>query len=147
MRAAQSVESLTALRQLAFLFIDTATRIEHRFDRELANTRGLSFTEYRILLTLSNMHKAQASRVDLAPAVGLTPSAITRALKPLEKLGYVETVKGKRDARHSLAVLTAGGRLLLEDAQGVVDDIVAALPLEALDGQQFVDFSRAMAEI
>jgi len=40
--------------------------------------------------------------VDLAAAVGLTPSAVTRALRPLEKLGCVATQKSERDARRSL---------------------------------------------
>jgi len=70
---------------------------------------------------------SQASRVDLAQTVGLTPSGVTRALRPMEKLGIVSTVKSKRDARLAIAALTPAGRELLEDASGVVDDTMKAL--------------------
>jgi len=79
------------------------------------------------------MHQESATRVDLAAAVGLTPSAVTRALKPLEKMGYVVTEKSDRDARRSLASLTPAGRHLLADAQGVVDDSVGLMELGSPD--------------
>jgi len=71
--------------------------------------------------------------VDLAASVGLTPSAITRALVPLEKLGYLHTKKSARDARRALAILDAAGDELLRDAQSVADDVARGLPLETLD--------------
>ena len=67
---------------------------------------------------------AQASRVDLAQTVGMTPSGVTRALRPMEKLGIVSTVKSKRDARLAIAALTPAGREVLDDAGQVVNDSV-----------------------
>ncbi|MEQ8861479.1 MAG: MarR family winged helix-turn-helix transcriptional regulator [Pseudomonadales bacterium] len=118
---------------LVFGLLDAANRIELLLNRTLSNTRGISFREYHLLRELSGFHRAAATRVDLAAAVGLTPSAVTRALKPLEKLGYVTTQKSDRDARRSLAELTAGGRELLADAQLAVDDVIAGLDLERVD--------------
>ena len=60
--------------------------------------------------------------MDLAHAIGLTPSGVTRALRPLEKLGLISTAKSKRDARLALASLTPAGQELVEDASGVVND-------------------------
>ncbi|MGB5492599.1 MAG: hypothetical protein WBM76_17365, partial [Woeseiaceae bacterium] len=57
----------------------------------------------------------------------LTPSGVTRALRPMEKLGIVSTLKSKRDARLAIAALTPAGRELLSDASGVVDDAMKAL--------------------
>ncbi len=85
-------------------------------------------------------------RVELAQAVSLTPSAVTRALKPLEKLGYVETLKSDRDARRSLACLTDGGRELLSDAEGVARDVLTNLPLESLTPAGLEDFLRQVGE-
>jgi DNA-binding MarR family transcriptional regulator len=65
--------------------------------------------------------------VDLAHAVGLTPSGVTRALRPMEKLSIVSTVKSKRDARLAIAALTPAGRELLDDASGVVDDTMTTI--------------------
>jgi len=78
--------------------------------------------------------------VDLAAAVGLTPSAVTRALRPLEELGCVDTQKSERDARRSLASLTAAGAELLDDAQGAVNDLPNGLDLDDADGQALRDF-------
>ncbi len=113
--------------------LNAAGRVERRLDRVLSSVRGVSFSEYHLLRELSRMHQESATRVDLAAAVGLTPSAVTRALKPLEKMGYVVTEKSDRDARRSLASLTPAGRDLLADAQGVVDDSVGLMELGSPD--------------
>ncbi len=106
---------------LVLEFLDVAGVVERRLDSALSYTRGVSFSEYRLLRTLALGHEGGAPRVELAGAVGLTPSAVTRALKPLEKMGYVKTVSNERDARQSLAQLTAGGRELLADAKGSIE--------------------------
>ena len=118
---------------LVFALLEAAARVELRLDRLLSNTRGISFREYQLIRALSRLYDGSATRVELAGAVGLTPSAVTRALKPIEKLGYVVTQKSARDAWRSLAELTPAGRELLADAQGAVDDAIADLGLEHLD--------------
>jgi DNA-binding MarR family transcriptional regulator len=45
----------------------------------------------------------------------------------MEKLGYVATAKSKRDARLALASLTPAGQDLVNDASGVVDDIMKTI--------------------
>jgi len=101
-------------------------RIERRLDGALSTIKGISFAEYRMLDQLDHAPSGM-SRVDLAEAVGLTPSGVTRALQPLEKLGFVTTTKSERDARRALASLTEEGRELAADASGVVDDVAAQL--------------------
>ena len=127
-------------------FLDCAALIEQRLDRALSNTRGVSYREFQLLLELSRCHDGTAMRVELAEAVGVTPSAVTRALKPLEKLGYVSTEKSDRDARRSLAKLTCGGADLLADTLPVAEDVVANLPLPLLDPEKLTAFRRALAD-
>ena len=55
-------------------------------------------------------------RVDLAERLGLTASAVTRALIPLEKIGLVSRKSDPVDARVGYAMLTAVGRRLLREA-------------------------------
>ena len=55
-------------------------------------------------------------RVDLAEALGLTPSAVTRSLIPLEKIGLVSRQPDPRDARVGYAMLTKTGRRVLNEA-------------------------------
>lgn len=103
------------------------SRLERRLDNSLGSIRGISLAEYRLLRAMGDAPASQASRVELAHAVGLTPSGVTRALRPMEKLGIVSTVKSKRDARLAIAALTPAGRELLNDASGVVDDSMQAM--------------------
>ena len=114
-------------------FADTWSRIERKLDHSLGAIRGISLAEYRLLRALGDAPESRASRVDLAHTVGLTPSGVTRALKPMEKLGIVSTVKSKRDARLAIAALTPAGRDLLSDASGVVDDAARAMLKRAPD--------------
>ncbi|MEM7018392.1 MAG: MarR family transcriptional regulator [Pseudomonadota bacterium] len=129
-------ESIQDNETLLLTLLDTAARLERRLGGVLSDTRGISFTEYHLLLKLANMREGGATRVELAAAVGLTPSAVTRALKPLEKRGCVITRKNERDARRSLASLTPAGLELLADSQKVVQSEIKLLPLESVDHAQ-----------
>jgi DNA-binding MarR family transcriptional regulator len=113
----------TSLGQnFALKLADAAHNVERRLDASLGAIRGISYAEYRLLRALGDSPQSRASRVDLAQQIGITPSGITRALRPLEKLGIVKTVKAERDARLAIATLTSAGEALLQDASGVVND-------------------------
>jgi DNA-binding MarR family transcriptional regulator len=113
---------ITQEQTLTLAFAAAWNRLEKRLDSSLGSIRGISLAEYRLLRALSDAPNSWASRVDLAHAVGLTPSGVTRALRPMEKLGWVSTAKSKRDARLALASLTPSGQELVDDASGVVND-------------------------
>ena len=106
--------------------IAAGNALQARFDGALGNIKGITYSEYRLLGAIRASPNGSGSRVDLAKAVGLTPSGVTRALRPLEKLGMVETARHPRDARRSLATLTAQGDELLRDAEGVISDATNA---------------------
>lgn len=128
-------------------FLETAHTLEREMDRALSFTRGISFSEYRLLRALAHVFNGNSARIDLANAVGLSASAVTRALKPLEKLGYVATEKSARDARQSRAVITTGGRELLDDAQGILNDLFKELPLNSRSQQEANDFRERLSEL
>jgi len=133
---------ITVLRLL-----DSASALSRRLDCVLSNSRGISFSEYRLLRTLSKANAGGYPRIDLANAVGLTASAVTRALKPLEKLGYVATDRNERDARQSLAVITTAGLELLADAQNVLNDTFSELRLNTLSQQEVAEFQNRLDEL
>lgn len=112
---------------LALLLADAWGRLERSLDANLSAIRGVSFVEYRLLETLAHSPANALSRVDLAEQVGLTPSGVTRALRPLEKLHMVETQRAERDARLALAALTDAGRALVEDCARVIEDVLGTL--------------------
>jgi DNA-binding MarR family transcriptional regulator len=121
------VDEMDPGQKLALALAAASTAIERRLDRHLGSIRGVSLAEYRLLRALADAPQARASRVELAGLVGLTPSGVTRALRPLEKFGYVATIKNERDARLALATLTAAGGELVDDASGVIDDAMASV--------------------
>ncbi len=122
--------------ELVFSLLAASSKIERRFDRILSNVRGISFTEYFLLKRLSSQANNAATRVDLAALVHLTPSAVTRALKPLEKIGYVRSKKNERDARQSLATLTTAGSELLSDADSMLSDEIAAMSISTANQKE-----------
>lgn len=127
--------------RLVLAIISTGSDLQRRLDAELAHIKGVSFSEYQLLSALGSSPTAQISRTQLAELVGLTPSGVTRALRPLERLGFVESVRDERDARRSLSALTRAGRELVDDAEQVVADKID--DLAALDA--FTDDEMAAA--
>ncbi len=114
-------------QEFALTFAAAWNRMEKRLDNSIGSIKGISLAEYRLLHALLIAPKHRASRVDLAQAVGLTASGVTRALRPLEKLGMVSTIKSERDARLAMATLTPAGQTLVEDASGVLNDTMASI--------------------
>lgn len=93
------------------------TELRRRFDAVLSDVHGLSVTDFSVLLHLADAPQQQLRRVDLASRLGLTASAVTRLLVPLEKVGLVSRRANPGDARVALAVLTPAGRERITEAR------------------------------
>jgi DNA-binding MarR family transcriptional regulator len=117
-------------QQLVLTIADACDCLLGRIDSTLGHIKGITFAEYRLLRGIADSSNARASRVELAEIVRLSSAGVTRALQPLEKLGFVETHRAERDARRAIASLTPEGEELLRDACGVVDETASSL-LEA----------------
>lgn len=76
---------------------------------------GASFNEFVILREIEAGGTNGIRRVDLAEQVGLSVSGVTRALAPLEKLGYLEHREENLDARVRKVKLTKAGLELFKD--------------------------------
>ena len=85
---------------------------------ELLEEHGLTINDYECLLKLARAEDGQLKRVELARALLLTPSGITRLLEGLERAGWVERRNCKSDARVTYAALTSAGRQKLKEASG-----------------------------
>jgi DNA-binding MarR family transcriptional regulator len=85
---------------------------------------GIGFTDFVILNELASVVGGRLRPVDLAHRLQLTPSGVTRAVLPLEKIGLVERSSHERDARASYVSITQPGRERLEQALDEVDRIV-----------------------
>lgn len=81
------------------------------------SVHGISFSEFCILHQLFLAPQQRLSRIELAGAVGLSASGITRLLQPLEKIQLVEKEQNARDARQSLVKLSSVGQQIYQDAR------------------------------
>lgn len=148
MYATRMVDATGPGQQLVLALAAANNAVERRLDGHLGSIRGISFGEYRLLRALADAPRAKASRVELARVVGLTASGVTRALRPLEQLGFVATVKNVRDARLALATLTPAGEELVDDASGVIDDVMASvLERSPLPVRKHAELVAALAEL
>ncbi|WP_217915511.1 MarR family winged helix-turn-helix transcriptional regulator [Miltoncostaea marina] len=102
------------------------------FNAELQRASGLTVTDFEVLRRLAEEPEARMRRVDLAQAVGLTPSGITRLLDGLQSAGLVRKEACESDARVTYAAITPEGRAALSAATEVH---LAALV--ALFGERF----------
>ena len=77
---------------------------------------GLTINDYEALLLLSKAQDGRLRRIELAKALVLTPSGVTRLLEGLEAAGLVERASCEADLRLVYAHLTERGRERLQDA-------------------------------
>jgi DNA-binding MarR family transcriptional regulator len=87
--------------------------VARRFDTRLG--LGIGFNDFVILYHLHGAENHKLRRMDLADRVGLTASAITKLLPPMEKIGLVGRESDPRDARVSYVTLAPGGKRILEN--------------------------------
>ncbi|MEV4338643.1 MarR family transcriptional regulator [Streptomyces sp. NPDC049590] len=106
-----SEEALDAALRL----VRAQTALVRRFDARLGGLHGVSLADFTLLLRLAQAPGARMRRVDLADALGLTASGVTRGLAPLERIGLVTREPDARDARVAYAALTATGRRRLTE--------------------------------
>ncbi|MDP9795700.1 DNA-binding MarR family transcriptional regulator [Catenuloplanes nepalensis] len=85
-------------------------------DDDMTRTEGLSMTEFAILHSLAEAPDRSLRMVDLAAAVALSPSRVTRVVGDLTRFGLVRRSRHATDARGSVAVLTEAGVKKAESA-------------------------------
>ena len=112
----------------------THADITRRIDAELRARADLALGEYDVLVQLSNGPADGMRMHDLARAVVLSPSGLTRRVARLEQQGLVERIA--ENARVVRTRLTRAGRASLARAAPVNLEVVQAMFLEQLDDRE-----------
>jgi len=97
-------------------FLQAHSAITRRLERELADEHALTLSDYDVLVQLAQAPGARLRPVELARAVLLTRSGITRLVQGLERAGLVERVDCLEDRRGWLVQLTPRGAEALRRA-------------------------------
>jgi DNA-binding MarR family transcriptional regulator len=128
----QQTDQETGARQGWSRLVRVHAGIGRSLDARLSAEHDLTINEYNCLLLLERAEECRMRRVDIAEAMVLSPSGITRMLDRLESAGLVEKAKCSSDARVTYAVLTDKGRSRLKAAgkshDAVVEELVGVLP-------------------
>jgi DNA-binding MarR family transcriptional regulator len=97
-------------------FLRAHAAVTRQLSARLEAAHGLTLSDYDVLVQLYYAPERALRRVDIARAVLLTASGITRLLEGLEAAGYVAKETCPSDARVSYAKLTDAGRAKLNAA-------------------------------
>ena len=107
---------LTAAEQEAWrAFIVTRNDLDLALSADLA-PHGLTTGDYEVLVWLSEAEESRMRMCDLAEALQLSPSGLTRRLDGMVKAGLVERASCASDRRVMWAVLTPAGWDKMRDA-------------------------------
>ncbi len=92
---------LTENTVLALGLSRSEAALRRRLEGPLGGGHGIGYTDFLIMAELSSVHGRRLRAVDLAKRLMLSPSGITRAVLPLEKIGLVTRIAHERDGRGS----------------------------------------------
>jgi DNA-binding MarR family transcriptional regulator len=98
-------------------FLRAHAAVTRQLSARLEAAHGLTLSDFDVLVQLYYAPERALRRVDIARAVLLTASGITRLLDGLERAGWVEKRACESDARVSYAVLTDAGLEKFEAAR------------------------------
>jgi DNA-binding MarR family transcriptional regulator len=96
-------------------YILTAHDLAAALEADLA-PHGITMGDYEVLVWLSEAEANRMRMCDLAQALQLSPSGLTRRLDGMVKNGWVERASCANDRRVMYANLTANGRQKMESA-------------------------------
>jgi len=114
--------SLDARRQLVAQLVESSRILRNYIDHR-AKQRGTTRAQWVVLFRL-RAHEG-LSQVDLAEVLELQPISLVRLLDRLVEQGLVERRHDPRDRRANRLHLTAAGRQLVDDLDGLRDAIAA----------------------
>jgi DNA-binding MarR family transcriptional regulator len=95
-------------------------------ERELSKRHGLTVSEFEVLQRLAEAPESNARMQDLADAVHLSQSALSRLVGRLETSGYVSRALCELDRRGIYACITEAGRDLVAQAEPTQAEVLEA---------------------
>jgi DNA-binding MarR family transcriptional regulator len=122
-------------------FIATHSAITRELEARLMGAHGLTLSDYDVLVQLARAPEHKLRNIELAKAVVLTRSGVTRLVDGLEKDGLVARSSCPSDKRGTFVALTDEGVARLRAAAGTHLEGVRELFVERLgeDGREQMD--------
>ena len=113
-------------------FLSAHSAMTRELEAQLMGAHGLTLSDYDVLVQLARAPEHKLRNIELAKAVVLTRSGVTRLVDGLERDGLVTRVSCASDKRGTFVAITEAGARKLREAAGTHLDGVRALFLERL---------------
>jgi DNA-binding MarR family transcriptional regulator len=113
-------------------FLTTHSAITRELEARLMGAHGLTLSDYDVLVQLARAPEKRLRNIELAKAVVLTRSGVTRLVDGLERDGLVTRCQCPDDKRGSLVQITDVGIVRLREAAATQIEGVRELFLEQL---------------
>jgi DNA-binding MarR family transcriptional regulator len=113
-------------------FLTTHSAITRELEARLMGAHGLTLSDYDVLVQLARSPERKLRNIDLAKAVVLTRSGVTRLVDGLERDGLVRRSSCPSDRRGSFVEITDVGIARLREAASTQLEGVRELFLERL---------------
>lgn len=122
-------------------------RVEQELTKALQRRHGLGLSEYRALRMLAGADKGGLRIQDLADAIGLNQSSVSRLAARLEDAGLTRRDLCEDDRRGVYSVITDEGRRRQATAEPVYREVLAAALDTAEADPRFAAAVRAMRSL
>jgi DNA-binding MarR family transcriptional regulator len=148
MRSGTDVRWLDEDQQHAWrAYIMGTELLQHQLDRELREEHEISFSEYEILVRLSETENGRMRMASLADAMSHSRSRVTHTIARMEKADLVQRAAAESDGRGVEAVMTdAGHRKLVEAAPTHVRGVRAHL-VDVASSEDFAALGRIFNDV
>ena len=109
-------------------YVVSTMKLRQRLHRELVDARGVSLTDYEVLVVLDMQEDDRMRMSELATVLGSTKSRLSHQVGRMEEVGLVRRAPDPEDKRGVVAELTdAGAAMLVEAAPTHVEGVRAHL--------------------
>jgi DNA-binding MarR family transcriptional regulator len=135
--------ALTAVLRL----VQVEAAIQNQFAGALASVHGLALNELLLLINLDGAPRGRMRRVDLAAALAVSQSSVTRMAIPLEKIGMVARDSDPRDGRVAYVVLTDSGRKRTREAKITLADLSESVFAEKLSAAEIKELASLLGRL
>lgn len=128
-------------------FLRTHNHLLRLLEQELQAHHKIALGSYDVLVQLAEAPESRLRMSELAQAVLLSRSGLTRLVDRLQKDGLVRREPDPGDARGTYTVLTAKGRGALRDASKVHLSGVSRLVLDRLSDAELAQLLALMTKL
>jgi DNA-binding MarR family transcriptional regulator len=128
------------------MLIRTHTRFWDEIEAHMQRESGLTMARYDVLAQL-DMAGGRLGLSELASAVVLSPSGLSKLLDRMDASGLIRREPDPSDARAAIAAITPGGRALIESARTSHHELLRQTFRKALNDRDIADLARIMARI